>query len=314
MALARIVVVGSSNTDLVITSKHLPSPGETVLGGEFQVVAGGKGANQAVAAARAGARVTFVANIGADDFGNAALGRFRREGIDVRHVVRSRTSPSGVALILVGARGENIISVARSSNHDLTPAHVEAAAAAVRAARCLVVQLEVPLPAVRRAVDIAHASGVPVLLNPAPARPLPRSLLRRVTWLTPNETELAVLAGQSVAGDHALVAAARSLQDLGVAHVLVTCGRRGVCWCGPGGVRWIPAPRVKAVDTVGAGDCFSGALAAGLACGEVLEDALRFAVAAASLSVTRAGAQPSMPRLSAILQTRLGRRPSVVRV
>ncbi len=303
MTLPSVVVVGSSNTDLVITSERLPRPGETVLGGAFQVVAGGKGANQAVAAARAGARVTFVANIGRDDFGDAALRRFKGEGINTRWVSRSRTAPSGVALILVGARGENAISVARSSNSELSAQDVEAAGAAIRRARVVVAQLEVPLAAVARAVELAAGAGVPVLLNPAPARRLPKGLLRRVTWLTPNVSELGGLTGREVGSDAALVGAARSLQAVGVSHVLVTCGARGVCWCDPAGVRWIPAPRVKAVDTVGAGDCFSGALAAALARGEEVEAAIRFAVRAASISVTRAGAQPSMPRRAEILMS-----------
>lgn len=296
MMLPSVVVVGSSNTDLVITSKRLPRPGETVLGGAFQVVAGGKGANQAVAAARAGARVTFVANIGRDGFGDAALRRLKAEGIRTRWVARSGTAPSGVALILVGARGENVISVARSSNSELSVAEVESAGRAIQRARVVVAQLEVPLAAVARAVEMAAEAGVPVLLNPAPARGLPKRLLGRVTWLTPNASELGCLTGREVESEAGLVVAARSLQRAGVAHVLVTCGARGVCWCDRAGVRWIPAPRVKAVDTVGAGDCFSGALAAALARGWEVEAAIRFAVQAASISVTRAGAQPSMPR------------------
>lgn len=302
MPAPRIVVVGSSNTDLVITSKHLPTPGETVLGGQFQRVAGGKGANQAVAAARCGGQVSFVANIGRDDLGDAAMRRLRTEGIHLRAVVRSQQSPSGVALILVDGKGENLISVARSSNNDLAPRHIDDAAPLIQSARCLVAQLEVPLPAVRRAVDLAHRAGVPVLLNPAPAQPLPRALLRKVTWLTPNETELAFLTGARLVRTRAVVDAAAQLLQAGVQHVLVTCGARGVCWCCAEGVCWIPAPRVKPVDTVGAGDCFTGALAAALARGEPLEDALPFAVTAASISVTRPGAQPSMPKRSEVLR------------
>lgn len=302
MPAARIVVVGSSNTDLVITSEHLPAPGETVLGGQYQRVAGGKGANQAVAAARCGGQVSFIANIGRDDLGDAAVRRLRADGIDLRAVVRSTQSPSGVALILVDGKGENLISVARSSNNDLSPRHIDAAAPLLRTARCLVVQLEVPLPTVRRAVDLAHQANVPVLLNPAPAQELPRALLRKVTWLTPNETELACLTRTRSKRTTAVVDGALQLLQTGVRHVLVTCGARGVCWCCEEGVCWIPAPRVDPVDTVGAGDCFTGALAAALARGEPLEQALPFAVTAASISVTRPGAQPSMPRRGEVLK------------
>jgi ribokinase len=296
-----IVVVGSSNTDLVIRAERLPCPGETVLGGEFQVIAGGKGANQAVAAARAGARVTFLANIGADDFGNSSLRRFRKERIDTRFIVRSRTAPSGVALILVGSQGENLISVARSSNDGLEPADVDAAAAAIRSARCLVAQLEIPLRTVRRAIEIAHDADVPVLLNPAPAQVLPKALLRKVTWLTPNEGELAQLTGRPATTENEIASAAQCLHEAGVRHVLVTCGPRGVCWSRRSGVDWLPAMKVKAVDTVGAGDCFSGAMAAALAEGEPEAKALLFAITAAGISVTRAGAQPSMPARGEIL-------------
>ena len=296
-----IVVVGSSNTDLVIRSVQLPRPGQTVLGGEFRIVPGGKGANQAVAAARAGARVTFVANIGRDDFGDAALRRLREEGIDTRYIARSKSSPSGVALILVDRRGENLISVARCSNDELTAAQVRAAEPSIRNACCLVVQLEIPMPAIRAAIKLARQHDVPVLLNPAPARPLARTLLRHVDLLTPNQTELAELTRRSVRTRHAVQHSARMLLASGVKNVLVTCGSRGVCWCSDVGERWFAAPKVKAVDTVGAGDCFSGALAAALAQGESLEGAIPFAVSAASISVTRPGAQPSMPRRREIL-------------
>jgi ribokinase len=177
-AIGSDAVVGSSNTDLVIRSAQLPRPGQTVLGGEFQIVAGGKGANQAVAAARAGARVTLVANIGRDDFGEAALRRLQDEGIDTRYIARSKSSPSGVALILVDRRGENLISVARSSNDELTAAQVRAAEPSIRNACCLVVQLEIPMPAIRAAIKLAHQHDAPVLRYPAPARPLARTLLR----------------------------------------------------------------------------------------------------------------------------------------
>lgn len=297
-----VVVIGSANTDLVVRASKLPRPGETVTGGRFQIVAGGKGANQGVAAARAGARVTFIGNVGRDDFGDAILQGLRRERIDTRYIVRSKDAPSGVALIMVDFRGENLIGVARGSNDELVPRHVDTALAAIRAARCLVLQLEIPVKTVRRAIELANRHRVPVLLNPAPAQPVPASLLRQVTFLTPNEHELEALTGLPIKRRSEVEAAARKLNRLGVAHVLATCGARGVCWCGDAGVRWFPPPKVKAVDTVGAGDCFSGAFAAAITEGKAVEEAVRFAVAAAAISVTRPGAQTAMPRRREILR------------
>ncbi|HKS38148.1 MAG TPA: ribokinase [Verrucomicrobiae bacterium] len=296
-----VIVVGSANTDLVVRLPRLPRPGETVTGGEFRIVAGGKGANQAVAASRAGARSTFIACIGEDDFGDAAVAGLRREKIDTRYVVRHKQVPSGVALIMVGARGENLIGVARGSSDMLLPRHVDAALPAIRRARCLLVQLEIPLATVRRAVELAGRHHVPVVLNPAPAQPVPAALLRQATFLTPNEHELRALTGVSVKSKSEIEAAATKLRGADAQHVLVTCGSRGVCWCGAEGIRWFPAPKVKAIDTVGAGDCFSGAFAAAFSEGRSTEDAIGFAVAAASISVTRPGAQSSMPSRREIL-------------
>jgi ribokinase len=298
----RVVVIGSANTDLVVRVPNLPSPGETVTGRQFQIVAGGKGANQAVAAARAGARVTFVGNLGKDNFGNAILAGLRREKIDTRYIVRSKGAPGGVALIMVDARGENLIGVARGSNDALLPRHVDDALPAIRAARCLVVQLEIPLKTVRRAIELANRHRVSVLLNPAPARCIPIALLRNVTFLTPNETELAALTGLPAAKKSDVELATRRLHQAGVKHVLATCGVRGVCWRTADGVRWLSVPRVKAVDTVGAGDCFSGTFAGAIAEGKSVDAAARFAVAAAAISVTRPGAQPAMPCRREILR------------
>jgi ribokinase len=296
-----VVVIGSSNTDLVVRTARLPVPGETVAGREFTVHAGGKGANQAVAAARAGAKVTFVASIGRDAFGDAAVSRFEREGIDTRWIVRNSALPSGVALILKDPRGENMIGVALGSNEDLGVGHVTAAIPAIRDAGCVVAQLEVPLAAVREAARLASGFGVPMLLNPAPATRLSPDLLAYLTLLTPNRGELALLTGQSIRHRQDIPTAARRLRHRGVGHIIITCGAEGVCWCSDHGHRWFAAPRVRAVDTVGAGDCFSGALAAGLARGESMSDAIRFAVTAAAICVTRNGAQQSMPRRREIL-------------
>jgi ribokinase len=298
-----LVVIGSSNTDLVVRSSRLPRPGETVIGGTFQIHPGGKGANQAVAAARAGARVTFVARIGSDPFGDAALRRFQSDSIDTRFITRSRSKPSGVALILVDRMGENLISVSPGSNDELSARHIRAAASAIRAARGVVAQLEVPLPAIEEAGRLASGYGVPMLLNPAPARPLPAGLLAKLAFLTPNEGELAQLAGRPIRNAADIPHAAARLLDHGVLHVIVTRGAKGVCWCSRGLVRWFKAPVVRPVDTVGAGDCFTGALAAALARSEPVQSAIQFAMRAAAISVTRPGAQPSMPRLGSDLKS-----------
>jgi len=305
----QVVVIGSANTDMVIRVPQLPQRGETVTGGRFAIVAGGKGANQAVAAARAGARVTFVANVGRDSCGDAALQGLRRERINTRYVARSTATCSGVALIMVDQRGENLIGVAPGSNDELLPGHIDAALPAIRAARCLTVQLEIPLATVRRAIELAHRHGVPVLLNPAPARRLPLKLLQQAAWVTPNESELAALTGLPTRTKTETETAARKLQLHGVENVLVTCGARGVCCCGGAGTRWFAAPKVRAIDTVGAGDCFSGAFAVAVAEGKSVEAAIRFAIAASAISVSRPGAQASMPRRTEILRVLSSQRP-----
>ena len=299
---SRVVVIGSSNTDLVVRTPKLPGPGETVVGHEFNVHPGGKGANQAVAAARAGAKVAFVASIGRDTFGDASVARLEREGIDTRWIARNSDRPSGVALILKDHGGENMIGVAAGSNGDLEASHVRAAIPAIREAGCVVAQLEVPMAAVLEAAHLASGFGVPMLLNPAPAARLSSALLAALTLLTPNRGELARLTGKAIRQRSDIPDAARPLRHSGVSHVIVTCGAAGVCWCSDHGHRWFTAPRVRAVDTVGAGDCFSGALAAGLARGESMTDAIQFAVTAAAICVTRNGAQPSMPVRKEVLQ------------
>ena len=211
---ASIVVVGSANTDLVVRVPSLPRPGETVIGGTFASVGGGKGANQAVAAARAGGRTTFIAKLGADAMGDAALAAFAADGIDTTFVTRDPTTPSGVAFILVDDRGENSIAVAAGANDRLLPADIDRAAAAIRAADILLVQLEIPLETVRHAVATAHAAGVPVILNPAPARPLDPGLLAQVAILTPNETEAELLTGHKVIDERSAAVA-----EIGRAHV-----------------------------------------------------------------------------------------------
>jgi|SRR5271165_3461883 len=290
-----VVVVGSSNTDMVLRVARVPKPGETLLGGEFSTAAGGKGANQAVAAARAGGRVALVARLGRDSFGDAALAGFRREGLDLSRIVRDGGVPSGVALIFVGADGENSIGVAGGANQRLSPRDVGAARGLIAGARVILLQLETPLETVQAAARLARRAGVEVILNPAPARPLPDALLRDVSLLTPNETEAARLTGVRVNGVASAANAARILLKRGVRTVIVTLGAKGALVATCDGVQVIPGFKATAVDTTAAGDVFNGALAVRLAEDCPLADAVLFAHAAAAISVTRLGAQPSIP-------------------
>lgn len=300
MSRAKVLVIGSSNTDMILQLARIPQPGETILGGQFTTAAGGKGANQAVAAARAGGDVTFVARVGQDAFGDAALEGFAKDGIDVAHVVRDARSPSGVALIFVAADGENSIGVASGANGRLTASDVRRARRAFEQADVVLLQLEIPLPAVEAAVNLAARLGRTVILNPAPACPLPDALLQKVTILTPNESEAELLTGIAVRDDRSAKRAAEALRAKGVATVILTCGARGAWVATEEGTRRVPAMKVKAVDTTAAGDVFNGALAVALAEGQLLVDAVRFAGTAAALSVTKLGAQPSCPRRAAI--------------
>lgn len=296
----KIVVVGSSNTDLIVRADRIPRPGETVIGSAFHIAAGGKGANQAVAAARAGGAVTFVARIGTDNFGERALAGFKADGLDVSHIRRDPKVASGVALIIVNRDGENSIAVASGANARLSPADVRKASADIETARAVLLQLETHLPTVRAAARIAAANDVLVILNPAPARPLDAELLRRVDVLTPNKTEAEILTGIAVRSRNDMAEASHRLRQRGPKAVLITLGSKGVFVSAEGTETLLPAFDVKAVDTTAAGDVFNGALAVALAEGLTLLEAARFASAAAALSSTKMGAQPSAPKRSEI--------------
>ena len=280
-----IVVLGSTNTDMVISGAKIPVPGETVCGGSFMMNPGGKGANQAVAVARLSARrrqCVFIAKVGDDLFGRDTARRLKAEGIDARLIV-DKTAASGTALILVDRKGQNCISVALGANGTLSPEDVAPFASDIERADALLLQLETPLETVLWAARTAHAKGVHVILNPAPAAKLP--------WITPNETEAELLTGVKVADLASAQAAERVLKRRGVAHVAITLGAKGCYAAG----RIHPCVKVKAVDTVAAGDTFNGAFVVALAEGKSVDEAIAFAQAAAARAVTRPGAQSSVP-------------------
>ncbi len=291
----RIVVIGSSNTDMVVKVPRIPGPGETILGGRFMMAAGGKGANQAVAAVRLGSLVALVARLGRDLFGRQTEENLRHEGLDTSLLVWDDEEPSGVALIMVSQEGENSIAVAPGANGKVAPADVDRAEPAIARADVLLAQLEVPLAAVERAVKLARRHGVRTILNPAPAAPVPDSLLQAVDLLTPNEHEAALLAGISAEGAEGPERAARALLARGVRALAMTLGARGALLATPEGIERVPAFKVQPVDTTGAGDAFNGALATAWARGASLAEAVRYANAAAGLATTVMGAQPSLP-------------------
>jgi ribokinase len=293
----RIVEVGSSNTDMVVKSPRIPRVGETVIGGQFVMAAGGKGANQAVAAARLGAQVTFIARVGHDVFGEQAIAGYAREGIDTSFILRDAEHATGVALILVDEQGENLISVASGANNHLAPQDVDRAAERIRAADVLLVQLETPLETILHAARLAAEAGVRVILDPAPApaQPLPDELLRCVACVKPNETEAERLTGIAVTDEATAVEAAQQLLQRGAQSAIVTLGAKGAVWIGGEKSGFVPGFRVDALDSTAAGDAFSGGLACALARGLPLDQAVRYASLVGALSVTRMGAQPSLP-------------------
>ena len=298
----KIAVLGSSNTDMIIKIDRIPKPGETVLGGTFSTAPGGKGANQAVAAARAGGDVAFIARVGTDMFGDKAVEGYKDEGIDVSHVLRDGGRPSGVALIFVDQKGENSIAVAGGANELLLPDDVRAAQSEIASADILLMQLETPIETVEAAAKLASGNGVRIVLNPAPAQPLSDDLLGSVSILTPNESETELLTGKAVSSEADAEAAAQILSDRGVETVLITLGSKGAYVHSPDCKRLVDGFEVEAVDTTAAGDVFNGALAVAIGDGKLLEDAVVFANAAAALSVTRLGAQPSVPTKDEIVK------------
>ncbi len=291
----RILVIGSSNTDMVIKTDKIPTPGETILGGTFLMNPGGKGANQAVAASRLGGKVTFVAKIGDDLFGSETKGILKKEGIDTRFIVQDSDLPSGVALIIVDSEGENSIVVAPGSNGNLLVQDIDNEVFSPGKFSVLLLQLEIPLMTVEYAALTAAENDIKVILNPAPAQKMHDYLLRHLWLITPDETEAEILTGIKVHNESTAEAAAASLQKRGVKNVIITMGAAGAFVKSEDFMEMFPGIKVKAIDTTAAGDVFNGALAVALAEGKGLKDAVIFANKAASICVTRMGAQASAP-------------------
>jgi ribokinase len=292
----RICVVGSANADLTFRTPRLPRPGETLAGHAFQLGFGGKGANQAVAAARLGAGVSLVARVGDDAFGQECQRRLRAEGLDTAFVRADAQRPTGTAAIVVDDRAQNCILFVAGANAGLSPADVREAAAAVQQADLLLCQLEVPQDTTLEALRLARAAGVRTILTPAPAAELSAEFFQLCDICIPNETEAELLTGQEVKGLGDAEAAARELRRRGVRSVVVTLGERGALLVDEGGVSHVPAVPVRAVDPTGAGDAFTAALAVFWAQGLALREAARRASAAAALTVTRPGTQAAFPR------------------
>lgn len=291
---AKILVIGSSNTDMTIKGEHLPVPGETILGGIFHMGPGGKGANQAVAARRLGGDVCFICKVGRDIFGDNAVKGYDREGIDTSRILRSDKA-SGTALILVNDKGENCISVAAGANGDLSPEDIDSVADVIRGASYLILQLEIPVESVLRAAKIAHEAGVYVILNPAPACKLPEEIFRYVSLVTPNQTEISLLTGVEVSDDRSLDKAIVRIKEMGVRDVIVTLGSKGSLVASGDTRVMVPAQKVKAVDATAAGDTYCGAACVALSEGKSLEEAAVFATRASALTVQKMGAQDSIP-------------------
>ncbi|MFC3750263.1 ribokinase [Paenibacillus sp. GCM10012306] len=295
-----IVVIGSLNMDMVVRTGRAPGPGETLFGQSFSLSPGGKGANQAAAAARLGGEVTMIGRVGQDGFGNEMREIMRQEQVNIEHISISKTEATGVASIVLEEDGENRIIVVPGANIELTAGDIEALEDVIRQAEIVVMQLEMDMAMSERAAAIAHAHGIPVILNPAPARPLSDELLSHVTYLTPNETEAGVLSGIAVDSVDTAAEAARQLLAKGVQNVIVTLGSKGALIVNETGTEHVPGYPVQAVDTVAAGDSFNGALALQLTRGAGLTEALSFANAVGALAVGKPGAIPSLPRLAEV--------------
>lgn len=299
----KILVIGSSNTDMVIHTPHLPRPGETVAGGTFFMNPGGKGANQAVAAARLGGNVTFICKTGNDIFGHQSQQLFEEEDINTSYILSDNKAPSGVALIFVDDNAENCIAVAPGANASITPDDIKLSEIAIEKTDILLMQLEIPLESVMCAARLAYEKGNKIILNPAPA-PSPgilnSELLQYIHLIVPNETEAEIISGINITDIASAIAAARKINEMGAQNVIITLGNKGAILCNETTEELVPAIHVKAVDTTAAGDCFCGALAQAIAENRKLIDAVKFATKSAAISVMRRGAQSSAPYRSEV--------------
>ncbi|MEY8706703.1 ribokinase [Bacteroides faecichinchillae] len=291
----KIVVIGSCNTDMVVKANRLPVPGETILGGTFYMNPGGKGANQAIAASRLGAEVTFISKIGYDLFGLQALEIYKSEKINTDFIFTDQKSPSGVALISVDSFGENSIIVAPGASRSLSLEDIDKAKEKIKEADIVLMQLEVPLETVEYAASIANEYGKKVILNPAPASTLSDSFLRNVHTILPNRIEAEMLSGIKVMDTESAHRAAEAIGEKGIENVVITLGKDGAYVKEKDEFTMIPAKEVETIDTTGAGDVFCGAFSVHLSEGHSLAEAVRFANAAAALAVTRIGAQSAIP-------------------
>jgi len=305
MKSGKIVVVGSTNMDMVIKTDHIPVPGETVLSGSFFMNPGGKGANQAVAIARLGAEVTFISKLGNDIFGKQFAQLFNDEGIDTSFILFDEELPSGVALITVDQMGENSIVVASGSNINLNSSDLQNALGQIATSNILLIQLEIPMEVVNYVVSYAASKGVRVILNPAPANTLSEELLHCIDIITPNKMEAGMLSGIKVTNIESAKKSAKAICSRGVKNVVVTMGSLGAVICQNGKISVVESPKVTTIDTTAAGDVFNGALAVALAEHKPLEEAVQFACEAAALSVTRLGAQASIPYRNELIALKL---------
>ena len=291
----RILVVGSSNTDMMIKTEHLPRPGETVLGGSFFMNPGGKGANQAVAIARLGGQIAFVCKTGSDIFGHQSHQLFEEEGIDTSYIFSDTKNPSGVALITVDENAENCIVVASGANANLSPENLSKAESAIDDAEFILMQLEIPIETVEYVADTAHKKNKKVILNPAPAQKLSKELLKNLYMITPNETEAELISGIKISDEQSVLEAAKKISEMGVDNVIITLGAKGAFVYSDHICEIVPTVKVKAIDTTAAGDIFNGSLTVALAENRSLIESVRFACKASAISVTRIGAQSSAP-------------------
>lgn len=303
-----VLIIGSSNMDLNIYSQRFPKPGETVTGGVYKQFLGGKGANQAVGSVRSGSKTFFIGKVGIDAFGNDMISQLENEGVNTEHVIRDPHESSGVAFILIDETGENMISVAPGANFKLTPEEVQANSEVIKNAKCLIVQMEIPIETIEEIFKIAEQGEVIKILNPAPLKPISLSILNNTDIIIPNEGELlqlhSLLKLKELVGnsEDRIIQASKDISRFGIKTIITTLGNKGCILydAADNRITEVPAFKVQAIDTVGAGDCFNGVVASKLCQGENILTSVKYATAAASIAITRQGAQASMPYLNEI--------------